>query len=295
MKCGTTSLHKILASHNSIFIPDGEMKFFSLDDIIQQKQFFPYNSKKWYFHSFSSDFSTYKRWYESFFIEAKSFHIIGEDAPSYLYSEKAAIRIKEFNPNARFIIILRDPVKRAWSNYWHNVSNFSAFFPFEETIRYAPEQILNRSFYQRHVSRYLELFPRKNFHFILFEDFISNQETVVEDVLKFLGISSFSFDSVHSNKTQYPSSLKLRLLRNRVFKYKNGQHFFSFLPNMPEKNKPKLTERIGLKIEKILNPPTSKKPEMKSETKEFLTKVFQMENDKLSELIGVDTSKYWYK
>ena len=64
-------------------------------------------------------------WYKGNFPIAKTIsgqkQITGEATPTYLYSRNAALRIKEFNENAKIIMILRDPVSRAYSDFNYGV------------------------------------------------------------------------------------------------------------------------------------------------------------------------------
>lgn len=59
MKCGTTSLHKILSSHPEIFIPEREIHFFDIDDISQHPDFFIFSNGNWYYPQLGRDVEKY--------------------------------------------------------------------------------------------------------------------------------------------------------------------------------------------------------------------------------------------
>jgi hypothetical protein len=292
MKSGTTSIHQMLTKHPSIYFLPGEQKFFTIDDIREQKQFFPYVNEKWTYHLRRKNYDLYKEWYLSFLLGYENEKWVGEDTPSYLSSKKAPRRINEMFPDAKIIITLRDPIDRAWSHYWHKVNNFSAFLSFEETLRYSPGLIFERSFYKHQVEVYLNRFGKENVKIILFEELVSNPKQIFNELCDFLSLEKKQIELRHSNKGTKPKFLGLRLLRNFFFKHLNGMHYFDFLPEMP--NKPTLSyfQKAILKIEKIANKSGSKYT-MKKETENFLKEVFLEENFGLEKLIDKDLSKYW--
>lgn len=126
-KAGTTSIYHYLKSHNDIYLsPIKEPHFFSTDIKIQdftstyKKHTFldldSYFKEKPYEElalSFVKDMEQYYKLFE----DHKNEKAVGECSPSYLYSEKAALNIFNFNKDAKIIISLRNPIKRAYSHY----------------------------------------------------------------------------------------------------------------------------------------------------------------------------------
>lgn len=100
MKCGTTAVHDTIKRHPDIFMP----------------------RRKKEIHYFSEDFNFSKglSWYSPFFEPASEGAIIGQTCPEYLFSKLAAQRIAKQLPRVKLVFILRDPVERAWSHYFHN-------------------------------------------------------------------------------------------------------------------------------------------------------------------------------
>ena len=121
-KCGTTSLHFILAQNPAVGIPEDEVHFFDADDPIGHPDFLfgrP-GGLDWYDPCPGNVESL--AWYASRFADFTDKPMIGEDSTIYLQSEVAAARIAETLPEVRLIFMLRDPVKRAYSQYWHLVT-----------------------------------------------------------------------------------------------------------------------------------------------------------------------------
>ena len=81
-------------------------------------------------------------WYQKHFHQKKSFQVFGEFTSSYLYSQKAAERIKQNFPDVKIIVCLRNPIDRHFSH--------QATKP------------LDRGLYFKHLQNYLGLFPREN-------------------------------------------------------------------------------------------------------------------------------------
>ena len=106
-KGGTSSLHYYLRQHPQIFMPDlKEPRFFALEGETLNFQ----NPDS----AINHDSVTNLREYKNLFANAINEIGIGEASPLYLYSEKAVRRIKHYVPDAKLIVILRNPVDRSF-------------------------------------------------------------------------------------------------------------------------------------------------------------------------------------
>ena len=183
-RCGTTSLwyylkrkQEILGSrrkeilffdtplHDSDFWGSLECRFFQKDE-----PSWSYYKKNWAFHRSSFDVKKASNW--KWRLDATS---------SYLYSPLAISRIKEYNPNAKFIVVLRNPVNRALSA-WRNRQQFLCFGAVNETASFhealmLEEQRIKENWhwdwrykqagcYARYLKPWLEEFDLKQFFFI---------------------------------------------------------------------------------------------------------------------------------
>ena len=180
-KAGTTSLYYYLLEVPQIYLsPVKEPRFF--------------NSK--HVHINSQKISEQKKYLE-LFKDVKKEIAIGEASTSYLEDPETPFLIQKAIPNARIIIILRDPVERAYSHYQMEILAKATNLPFEKIIRMDSNSlkknphlqgILQPGFYSESVKRYLEIFGTKQVKILVFEDFIVNTKERVEEIIQFLNI-----------------------------------------------------------------------------------------------------------
>ncbi|MET0070411.1 MAG: sulfotransferase [Candidatus Thiodiazotropha sp.] len=113
-KCGTTSLASLLSTHPDIFLPSVKETYFFCDDDKYEKG---------------------EKWYHDEFYTQRNEHILLDATPFYLASQKALDRVINFaDKDTRYIILLRDPVHRAYSAYWHQVRLGNEELSFEEAL-----------------------------------------------------------------------------------------------------------------------------------------------------------------
>ena len=298
MKCGTTSLHLILNQHPEIFIPQEESHFFTIDDIEQNPDFFLRKPNEWRCWNFEDNFKEYLLWYLDFFKPSHPNQIIGEDCVSYLSSSKAPARIASILPNVKLIFMLRDPVARTYSQYWHWVKTYRAIYSFEDTLQFAPGHIIQRSLYQQHIERYLKYFDLSQIKIIIFEEFVQNTQSVIDEVCEFIGLQD-SIDvgkiNTHTNKALVPRNVSFQLAINRLLKTAiSGHKYLSYhLPNPDPSFHPKFFTRLNSLFQELNLSQNIDYPSMDLETKIFLEKYFSKENIGLSNLIQTSVEKYW--
>jgi hypothetical protein len=304
MKAGTTSMHYILNRHDNVFIPAGEIHFFDLDDIQQHPDFFIDGRGKWIFHDYEHHYECYLDWYSRFFRNAIDGQLIGEDSTTYMASSKAAPRIARLLPNVKLLFMLRDPVARAYSQYWHFVNSGRAIYDFEDTLRHAAATIIQRGLYKEQIERFTQYFPKDHLKFVLFEEFIKNVQATVDDVCEFLGLDTAIDTSVlntHRNRGTAPHSLRLKLWVNRLNRKAAERLYQGYLPTLGlGKQQPSIVDGVlehfspTRAINKIASfGPRPKYPPMASGVREFLEQLYAKENRGLEDLIGIDIEKYW--
>ncbi|MFT4524992.1 MAG: hypothetical protein ACI85F_001144 [Bacteroidia bacterium] len=181
-KCGTTSLHDILIDHPQIYLPaDKELHYFDNP----------------------SHYEKGNDWYSKQFDECDNTLVKGEITPAYMSYPESAERIHRcLGPDVKLIMMFREPVERAFSEYQHN---YRRGLVNEPTFDLAVERELNdvqtkgfdkrvfsfieRGKYADQVERLLKYFPKENMLFIRFrEDFIADKEKCISDVLSFIGV-----------------------------------------------------------------------------------------------------------
>jgi sulfotransferase family protein len=179
VKSGTTSLHRYLEQHPQIYMSSvKEPYFFSVTP--PGHQVFDESS------------------YLALFADASVETIRGESSPLYLWDASTPQRIRRVSPNAKIVIMLRDPVERAFSHYLMDVEQGGQTRSFLEAIQLE----LDRPFhlyvelgrYCHQVSRYLELFDDV---LVLFsEEFFADARVQVNEVFRFLGVAGEHAHSV---------------------------------------------------------------------------------------------------
>ena len=296
MKCGTSTLHQMLADLPDVFIPEPEIYFFSIDDIEQHPEFFVGRRGSWQDRDFDQDQDEYLDWYTSFFGAAPDGATIGEDSTSYLHSKRCAARIRALLPDVRMVFLLRDPAARTYSHYWHLVRTGRATEDFEGTLRHAPGTLFQRSRYREQLAVYADAFPADQLKVVIFEDLVERPDDVVRGVIEFIGLPQpAELPAVaHRNPARVPRSITAQLWRNRLFRDRVTNRFRGHLPGT--------VRPTGVQEEMVRgrfarwNLRTDRRPPpMQPDTHRFLNALFRRENAGLSELIGHDVERRWYR
>jgi hypothetical protein len=212
-KAGTSSLHAYLAEHPSVIGPfTKEVHYFDDEENYAR-------GLAWYRSHFPFAFATRNR------------HQTFESSPKYLFFPWASDRIAQNLPNAKIIILLRDPVERAISHYFHNVRHGRETLPILDAFR-AEEDRIGREYassnpytlghfsykargrYLPQIRRYWQLFPANNVLILSSEFFYGNTQTALSNVLNFLNLDTNVHIDVSrrhnfgSNRTDIPKSAR---------------------------------------------------------------------------------------
>jgi hypothetical protein len=137
-------------------------------------------------HFFDRYFDQGVAWYEAFFRDAGG-RICGEVTPAYLFDPAVPQRIRGVCPEAKLVVSLRDPVRRAYSHYRQLVAKAGEHRSFMDVIDAVPE-VFARGLYHQQLSRYLEYFPREQMYILIFEDIVAHPQTVYDGLCNFLDI-----------------------------------------------------------------------------------------------------------
>jgi len=188
-KSGTTALHEMLRYHPQIYLPD-----------LEGTQFFARE-----LNPRSRESNTQLEEYLSLFGAARPEQRVGEVSPSYLKSPTAAGRIAQLRPDARIIVILREPasflrslhlellqdhvetekdLRRAIALEEVKRQEEPGDFPIQQELRYSPERVR----YVEHVRRYHDVFPPEQVLVLIYDDFRADNERTVRQVLRFLQV-----------------------------------------------------------------------------------------------------------
>ena len=161
-------------------------------------------------HYFSLNFAKNIHWYQNWFGASQDYAHIGEITPYYIFHPHVAGRIKKTLGKIKIIILLRDPVERALSHYYHSLNLGFETLPVEDAFaaengRIAGADIylkanearhklhqecsyLSRSLYKEQVERYWDFFGVENVLIIPSELFFSDPNIYLNRIFDFLGV-----------------------------------------------------------------------------------------------------------
>lgn len=182
-KAATTSLYHSLSKHPDICAPLAvkDFGFFTKDEFYVEKGLE-------YLASF----------YDGFYNDEK---IILQGSAHYIFFEGAIKRIKEFNPDAKFILILRNPIERAVSSYRFAVKHHMETLDFEDALKEEEirlqsnnKSVLSELTYKEHglyfkqISNFLKYFKKDQIKIIIYDDLIERPIVEIKNVFDFLNI-----------------------------------------------------------------------------------------------------------
>jgi hypothetical protein len=277
-KAGTTSLYHYLNEHPQVEMSSQkEPDYFSDKAIHDQGMYYGKNR-----------INTLDK-YESLFVQKESV-VYGEASVSYLFYDNVAEDIKEYNPNAKIIIMLRNPIERAFSHYLMDYRLGLICDSFENIIAKKSKHKNSHLFYQQYIEvskyakqtqRYLDFFEKENILFIDYDDFKKNVSKTVGQVYNFLNVSTnFSADvNTKYNTFTMPKNKGIRFIYSFVFLRKILIFLFPIY----------LVKSIRFLLFKA-----DKKPELLKETRIQLKIIFNDDIKKLEEVLCKDYSK-WIK
>lgn len=177
-KCGTTTLHDILSDH-----PEANMSK------VKEINYFTSNSK------ITKGLGYYSNYFKDPLASQK---VTGESSPGYMCYPGAAKLIKQELGEIKIVMILRDPVRRAYSQYWDNRRHLSEQYSELEIIdKYLTDEYnvntkgyFSRGVYIKYINEYLKYFSASNIHIIILEELIRNPKVDLKNLFQFLDIDS---------------------------------------------------------------------------------------------------------
>lgn len=284
-KCGTTAMQEYLRQHPDIFMPDMKEIHHFADDLLKHDDPFLNRDR-----------------YLSLFAGAHEHQLIGEASVYHLFSRNAARNIKSFCPNAKIIIMLRNPVDMLYSRHAQLVYNgaedildFEASLAAEEKRRNGeliPENIrIEKKLLHREVvkfteqgKRYFDMFGRDKVQVIIYDDLRKDTAKVYRETLGFLNVNDNfrpDFKVINPNKR----------VRTRTL-----QHLLKTPPSLVriagKLVMPQSCRNLLLNGLKKLNTQFVPRQPMSPELRRRLQKEFTPEIKNLSELLGRDLT-HW--
>lgn len=286
-RAGTTFLYQTLCNHPGIFMPwkKEPMFFYSWGKPLQST----YNPKLtkvlWIINNLEN--------YLNLFHSAKTNQLQGEASTWYLAEYDTVIpNIKKLYGNSfnqlKIIMVLRNPVNRAWSHYLKTYSENREFLDFEDAI--SPEtmkkrkmsnivpsyQYIDAGMYFEQTKAYLDNF--KDVKIFIFEEEFNNQNKFIKKICKFLGLEYIDNMEI-KNKVNSSGKPKNKLAkRANDFLFSNSSIISIIKKFIPKKQR----EKIKLKIKGWLH----KKYDMPEVFKKKLTKLYKSDIEQLEKLLN---------
>ena len=137
--------------------------------------------------------------YAGLFADVRDEIAIGEASPNYLFHyETSAARIEKYVPHAQLIMVLRNPVERAYSDYLMHIRDAisTKISSFSEQIEKRAHQsfIIRKGFYATPVKYYLERFAPEQIKVYLYDDLAQNPQQFMHELYAYIGVKPFQPD-----------------------------------------------------------------------------------------------------
>ena len=293
-KCGTTALYYHLKQHPQVYMsPEKEPHFFALEG--ETIVFRGPRDKEILDHIAVTDIEAYRE----LFAGVSNETAVGEASAVYLYSPKAPGRIRYHVPDAKLIIIIRQPAERAYSSFLHMVRDGrEPFKDFERALEEEEARVRDNwspiwhykraGFYHDQLERYFDTFGRDQVKVYLYEDFVSNPGGVLQDVFRFLSVDDtfvpdlstrYNVAGVHRNKSLH--AVHSFLIKPHPLKS-------AFKPLVPKGLRRRAVTRLvnSIRSQNLVKPP------FPAEVRERLVAHYREDIFKVQELIRRDLSAW---
>lgn len=257
-------------------------------------------------HYFADDFPKIRKAscldeYEKLFLSKTEARIYGEASTGYLFSRTAIENIYRYNPDAKIVVMLRNPVDMVHSLHAHllfcgheDEEDFSKAWKLQADRKKGERLSKDPRFHEflnyfevgligEQVDRLLSIFPRSQVKFILFDDFVKNPEGAYQEILRFLKLKSDerkNFERVNENMTYWlPFYYRLRKLIPWWVR--------SFIPKFYA-----LIGKDNLKISRLIFASQKKSPRLTSTQRQMLINLYTSDIKKLSKLTELDLTRW---
>jgi len=243
---------------------------------------------------------------KKYFRHFKGEEYIGDACSKHLFLPFIAEEIYKVNSSAKLIIMLRDPVERAYSHWWFFYGYGRENLPFSKAIKNSYEMILSETggtsredyadylyleemsherkyylkagYYYEQIKIYRDNFPKEQIKVILFRDYANDSQKIIEELRKFLALPPVARG--HFKKVK----LNSRLQRDPSKMHKKIVDFLCI--------KKILTGKFFEECKKVYSKFYMEKPKMDKRTRRWLEEHYYNHNKKLEKYLKVDLS-HW--
>lgn len=287
-RTGTSSLYEYMRQHPDIwFSPVKEPMFFALEGA--KPDFRGPGDDREINRKSVADLAAY----QALFSAASSRKAVGEASANYLYSQRAAARIRQYVPEAKMIAVLRNPVERAYSSFLYMIRDRrEPLRDFAEALEQEDKRIAEHwehiwhyaqmGFYSSQLQRFYALFEKDRIHVYLNEELKKDAPGLLKNVFGFLEVDdTFRPDtSVAYNEGGVPKRKLLNAVLTRPSVVKR-----LLRPFMPA---------AAMKFYTRLKHSNLDKPPLDADVRARLVALYRDDVLRLQDMIGKDLSA-WLK
>lgn len=245
-KSGSTYLDSLLREHKDIFLAQRTTN-----------------------HSFFDDDEIYKNgtdWYLKLFSDANANNLLGHTSVDCSFNQNAIQRILKLNPEMKLIFILRHPISRTYSHYWHQIKMSREHLSFGNAIKkentfksnYDKKKFsyIGRSKYKNQFDNLFKFISEDKVLIIPFESFIKDELTFLNMIFDFLSVDKINskVELLKSNpKKTNPSKLPPKFIQKTSYLFRWSKITrFIFKLFLIEKRPPKIKEEDSKYLEQVL-------------------------------------------
>ena len=271
-KCGTTWIAKCLEEHPEVgMAAEKELYFFS-DSVLRS-----------YTNAGFNYFQQGETWYHQKFPWGKpGATIFGEYCPSYMYATAACKRIKNYNPQVKLIVALREPTSMLRSWHFYNSNSLIAKIPpdFESFTEISFFKELGS--YYKHLKTFFDNFPRSQIHVIQHSDIVADPLGVLERLFRFLEVDPDYVPSKMTEKVNAAKATRFKTIQ------KVANYTYSLLRKVPLASnivQSKKFENLILPIYSRINRVKSSYESIDARTESLLVAYYKQDQQLLDKLI----------
>lgn len=278
-KTATTWIADVLRDHPQVYVP-------------KEKELHYFNPVQHYHRDVVNRNSTQpESWYHDFFENAPSEVIWAEFTVSYFEFPECAERIFKYNPKAKIIISLREPVARAFSHYLF-LKNKGVIGPesFEDYVE-QDSYVFDVSMYAENLKKYLEVFPKDQILVLLHEDLRLNAQNFYDRIIQFLGADATVDIDLNrvSNAATKVKSHKLNSMYMGLREWIHKKKLYRVLDVSQALGLTKFLEWIR---DEVNMAPSDKAPKMSADLKRKYGQLFEEDRLELQRLLNRDLSEW---
>jgi hypothetical protein len=288
-KAGTTAVYHWLRSHPEVFLPSvKEPSYFAYAGNSEIPRNGPFDPD--YVRQMTVNCESYAALYD-----AAGTRLTGDISPIYLFNEHAAERIAVARPNARIIILLRDPVERAFSQFMHHVrDSLEPCDTFQEALEQEERRFIDgwspghcyvgQGHYLSQIERYFAVFPKEQILFLEYQNLQYAPEHYWRQICEHLRIEPIAL--VRNERVNSTRDLVEVLGRPRLIRQlKHPGPAQALLKRL-------IPPRLRAKLRHFLEGPRRLVPSLREDTTHSLAGKYKSERCQIEQLTGLSLA-HW--